>query len=137
MSPLRPYASCRTSMPGSGPSPSGIARAPRSERPPGAGMVISVVGGSVLTARSSAAVGPTTPPGVLAGGRPVAGVAWLDVRPRRHELVDPVEHLVAQDHVGGAQLALEVVHGPGPDDRGRDRGVDEHESQGQVHERAP
>src|SRR5882757_2220242 len=103
MSLLRPYASCRTTMPGWGPSPSGSARAPRNERPPGAGMVMSVVGGSVLTARSSAALGAATSPRGLDGGRRVAGVAGRDVRPGGHELVDPVEHVVAQGNVGGPQ----------------------------------
>src|SRR5579863_3681499 len=49
----------------------------------------------------------------------VATVGAVEVDPGRDDLVDPVENLAGQHDVGGAELALQVLHGPGADDGDR------------------
>ena len=67
--------------------------------------------------------------------RVVEGVVdRVDGRARRDDLVDPVEHRLVEDDVGGGELALELLHRARPDDRGGDRGVVEHEGDGELDE---
>jgi hypothetical protein len=58
------------------------------------------------------------------------GAGWDD-------LVDAVQHVVAQDDVGGGELALKVLHGARPDQRRGDGGVRLGESDGELDEREP
>ena len=74
---------------------------------------------------------------VFERGRRVAGVGRVEVRPGRHDLVDLVEQRVVELDVGRADLALELLHRPRPDDRRGDAGMPEHERDRQVDQRDP
>src|SRR5581483_9203564 len=71
---------------------------------------------------------------VLEPRRPPAGVDRVQRRAGRNDLVDRVEHLAGERNVGGAELALELLHRPRADDRRGDRGMAEHEGECQMHE---
>jgi len=81
-------------------------------------------------------------PGVSsASGAGVGDPRWLppgvrrrQIGPGRHDRVDGVEHVVAQHHVGGTELALEVLHRAWADDRSSDRRVPNDEGECQVNE---
>ena len=64
-------------------------------------------------------------------GRQIAGVAEEDVRARRYQGVDAVEHRVVECQVDARELRLELPHRARPDDRRRDRGMGE--SEGHCH----
>ncbi len=69
--------------------------------------------------------------------RLVAAVGRVQVRTRRHDLVDPVEQLARQPFDRCSELALKVLHGAGSDDRGRHRGMAHDEAERQLDERHP
>ena len=54
-----------------------------------------------------------------------------------HDLVDAVEHVVAQAYVGPGQQVVELIGAPRADQHRRDCGVRAHERDGQVRERQP
>src|ERR671910_705928 len=62
-------------------------------------------------------------------------VGGVDGRAGRHDLVDAVQHVVAQDDVGDGELGLKVLHGARPDQRRGDGGVRLGESDGELDER--
>jgi hypothetical protein len=51
-------------------------------------------------------------------GRGVVGVQLVEVRARRDDFVDPVEHVVAEHEVGSGQQIREVLGRARPDERG-------------------
>ena len=53
----------------------------------------------------------------------------------RHDHVDAVENICGQLRVGGGELRLQMVHGPGADDGGGDRGVADDEGYRELDER--
>ena len=61
----------------------------------------------------------------------------VDVDARRDDLVDPVQHVVGQRHVGRGQLRLEVLHRPRADDRRGHRRVADHERERHLDQRDP
>ena len=68
--------------------------------------------------------------------RVVEGVVdWVDGRAGRDDLVDPVQHRLVEDDVGGGELALELLHRARADDRGGDRGVVEDEGDRELDQR--
>ena len=57
--------------------------------------------------------------GVGQRGRPPGAVRVVQVGPRRHDLVDPVEGRVVQGERGALQQSVQLLHGARPDDRPR------------------
>ncbi len=86
--------------------------------------------------RRSSAGAPTA---ATAGdrGRHPPGIRRGQVDAGRDDLVDPVEHVPVEPHLGGGELGLQVGGGAWPDDRAGDRGVGEHEADRQLDEREP
>jgi len=67
--------------------------------------------------------------------RSPAGVDRVHVRARRVDLVDAVQHVAGQSDFGRAELGLQVLHGPGSDNRRGDGRVLEHEGDGELDQR--
>src|SRR5579863_5229985 len=152
----RAHPARRRTNPGSTPSDGGrnpdrhpqVADKPRTDRhathpPPGdgrwaAGQASNCLLYSYTGIRQSAKSVTAAAQGWLGQARGfVATVGAVEVDPGRDDLVDPVENLAGQHDVGGAELALQVLHGPGADDgRGYGRMVD-HEGDRQVHQGQP
>jgi hypothetical protein len=65
----------------------------------------------------------------------VGGVGGLKVDARADDLVDAVQRRRVERDVGGGELALELLHRPGADDRRGDGGVVDDERDGQLDER--
>src|SRR5450432_1107041 len=59
-------------------------------------------------------------------------VCRVELRARRHDLVDAVENVVAQYDVRAGQQILKLLGGSGPDEHRRDRRVRSHERDGEV-----
>src|SRR4051794_15915192 len=75
---------------------------------------------TVLTTRAAYAALRRLPPArrrVVEVRRAPAGVGSVEIRPRRNDLVDRVEHLVAQLHVSRAELSFELLERSRTDDR--------------------
>ena len=67
-----------------------------------------------------------------------AAVGGVEVRPRRDDLVDPVEHVVGRAATSAApQLGLELLHRPRADDRRGHRRVADDERERQLDQRDP
>ena len=58
----------------------------------------------------------------------------MQVNSGRHDLVDAVEHVVAQAYVGPGQQVVELIGAPRADQHRGDRGVSADERDGQVRE---
>ena len=69
--------------------------------------------------------------------RAPAGVGLVQVRARRDDRVDRVEHVGRQLDVDRAELALELLEGARADDRGRHGGMPDDEGERQVDEAEP
>ena len=67
--------------------------------------------------------------------RRVAGIGGVEVPAGRDDRVDAVEQRRVEHDVGGAELALELLHRPRADDRRRDGAVFEREGDRQVDQR--
>src|SRR5947209_8430889 len=69
--------------------------------------------------RRPAAKAPPPTPRRRHGRRLIAAVGGVQVRARRHDLVDPVEHILLELDLERGELRFELLHRPRADDRRR------------------